>query len=1698
MKNFFIILLFLSSGFGLYAQSYNNEWIDFSKTYYKFNVGSDGLYRIPQTTLANAGLGNTPVQNFQLFRNGKEVPIYTSVPNGILGASDYIEFWGQMNDGKPDKQLYRNPAYQLTDKWSLQTDTAVYFLTVNPAGTNFHFGNMANDTTGNVLPVEPYFMYTSGTYFKSQLNPGYAQIVGEYIYSSSYDMGEFWSSAFANPGGSGNPPNPVVDNQTNLFVYGSGPNASIRFGATGCADTLRNIQVQVNGTVVKDTAINRFNDLLTGGVFPLTVINSGSANVQFFNNTQQVILPNNDRLAVSFYELTYPRQFNFGSQANFLFELPAKATGYYLKISNFIGGGSVPILYDVAVGERYTAIVNAGNILSFILPGSASSRKLVLVSEDPSNIKTVNGLTSKNFINFNDPANQGNYIIISHPLLYNGSNGKNPVVEYKNYRNSAAGGGYNAQVVDINELVDQFAYGVKKHPSSVKNFLNYARAIYLIKPAFVFLIGRGMAYNDYRYNESNPADDLLNPVPTFGFPASDMMLSSSDGAHPVAITPIGRLAAINGPEVEIYLQKVIDYEKAQLTSPNTIAGRDWMKTVVHVTGATDPFLESVLCAYMMGYMQVIKDTLFGANVTTFCSTNTVNSQGAQLSNQQLAQLFDNGISLLVYFGHSSASSLGFNLDDPSTYSNQGKYPIFYVNGCYAGNFFVYDVGRLSLSKTLSENYVLAKDRGAIAFVASTHFGIVNYLNVLLNGLYNRIGRIDYGKQIGIIQSDAGQDLINVAPGDYLARCHAEEMTLHGDPGLKINGQSLPDYDIELSQVKISPAFISVADNNFIINARFVNLGKAVSDSITILITRKYPDGSSSTLLKKRIPGIRYADSVQLSVPIIATRDKGQNFITVTVNSDNNVPEITFTNNSVTTGVYIYQDELTPIYPYNYAIVNTTPQKLYASTANPFAPSTQYIMEIDTTELFNSPQMVSKFLTSVGGVLEFDPGISYRDSTVYYWRTSIVPAQNGQYHWNEFSFVYLPSSTQGFNQSHYYQHKQSSLNRIFLDSASRKWTFGTIGNNLYIKNGVFPTAAKNASDFSIAINGNADSIASACHVSELIINVFDPITFKPWLNANPGSSRFGSTPVCAVDRKYSFEYSILDTASRRAILNFLDLIPDGTYVVVRDISGTNPASNTYAQDWIGDTSYLGTGNSIYYRLLQQGFTGIDSFNAPRSWIFTYQKNKQNSFNPQFVFSKGIFDAIFLSANYTTPDTIGFLTSPKFGPAKQWKQLHWRGASLESPMTDNVTMQVIGLDTLGNQTTIFTLDLTNQDFDISSINAKQYPYLQLKLTTSDDINITPYQLRYWRLNYVPVPEGALAPNIFLSVQDTLQLGQILEFGIAFKNVSISDFDSMRINLSVLDRNNVTHAIPLSRKKPLVSGDTLKLVYDIDVKNYAGLNTLFLDVNPANDQPEEYHFNNFLYRNFYVKTDLTNPLLDVTFDNVHILNQDIVSAKPHIQIKLKDESKYLLLNDTSLVTVQLRYPDGTLHPYNFSTDTVRFTPATNSADNTATVDFFPVFNKQYNPEGDDYQLIVTGKDKSGNPAGIVQYQVTFKIITKAMISNMLNYPNPFTTSTAFVFTITGSQVPQNIKIQILTITGKIVREITEDELGPLHVGRNITEFKWNGTDMYNQRLANGVYIYHVVTNLNGKSLDKYKAQGDNTDNYFTKGYGKMYLMR
>lgn len=1689
--------------FNAIGQTYNNEWIDFSKTYYKFKVIKNGLYRIPVSTLATAGLDGTSAENFALFRNGQEVPLYTSSPSGALPANGYIEFYGNINDGVPDKQLYLNPAYQHTTAVSLFSDTATYFLVSRPGTSNLRF---ATQTMGDVnnpqIPAEPYFMYTAANYYKTKINPGLYNDVGEFVYSSSFDKGEFFSSAdIANQQTLG------AVNLSNLSLYtGSGaPDASLKFGAFGNNMlNSRRLDAMVNGNVVGSVQLNNLSDAIQTVSVPLSNINTSNTPVAFYNSSTTA----NDRVVVSFFELTYPRQFNFGSATDFFpFTLSANSQGQYLQITvatGFITGNVAPVLYDLTNNRRYVGVVSSTTTVKFLLPPTSTQTTYVLGSQVNGRPVTISSLTAKNFVDYSKQQNQGDFLIITNPILYNGTNGNNPIQAYRDYRSSSNGGSFNAKVMEIGELTDQFGFGILYHPSAVKNFIAYARNKFAITPKNVLLIGKGVNYSDAYSNRNNTSLSLLNLVPTFGWPASDNLLSANGVSSPVATIPIGRLSVVSGSEVEDYLQKLGEYETAQRTAQNTIADRLWMKSVLELTGADEDYIGPLLCQYVGIYKDILEDTLTGTKVTVFCKTS-VNNAGQDVS-QTISNLFSDGLSLLTYFGHSAATVLDFNLDDPQNYNNQGKYPVFSVSGCNAGNDFSFTPSRLTAKETISEKFTLAKQRGSIAFVASTHFGIVQYLHPYLLSFNQDIATNYYTKTLGQINKDALAQLYNASPSDFYRRMNAEQILIHGDPAITFNFQAKPDYVIEDPQVLITPSFISLAEGNCKAFIRLYNLGKAVKDSIVLDVKRQHPDGSVSVLYRKKMRGIYYSDSVTIPIPIIATKDKGLNKLIITIDADNAVDEMSETNNSLTKEFFIYEDEARPVYPYDYSIVNVQGQKLYASTSNPISTARDYVMEIDTTQLFNSAIKKQVKINSVGGELEFNPGVTYKDSTVYYWRVAVVPQQGEDYHWNNFSFIYLSQSTPGFNQSHYYQHLGSTLDNMTY-SQPNNWKYSTVSNNVFIRQAMYPTSGTQDNQF--CINVNEQLVAqSACVGHSLVINVLDTVFLTPWKNTDDNGNNLyiggSGSANCGSMRQYNFEFSYMDAASRKKIMDFLDAIPNGYYVAVRSIDYDN--NRSYSSTWRADTALYGHNNSLYHKLLQNGFLEIDSINQPRDWALFYKKNDK-SFTPQYKFSQGLYDAISLNINVNTYSYWGTVESPSFGPAKSWTQAHWRGKNVETGISkDSVGLQIIGVDLSGqNETVLYNLTPNDKDFDISAINASQYPYLKLKMYTKDTAQLSPYQLSYWRLNCNPVPEGAVAPNIYFKFKDTLELGEKLPLSIAFKNISPYKFDSLLVKMTVTDKDNVTKTIPLPRTKPLISGDTVTLRYDVDTKDLSGSNTLYVNFNPDNDQLEQYLYNNFIYRNFYVKPDIINPMLDVTFDGVHILNEDIVSAKPHILIKLKDNAKYLLLNDTSLLRVRVKFPspDGGITPgevrtYKYDNDTVRFIPAQSASDNTASIEFTPSFENSYSSDGDNYELILTGKDKSGNTAGQVDYRIGFTVISKPMISNLLNYPNPFTTSTAFVFTITGSEIPQQFKIQILTVTGKVVREITKDELGSIHIGRNITDFKWDGTDQFGQRLANGVYIYRVVTTLNGKKMDKYKAKGDDTDKFFNSGYGKMYLMK
>jgi flagellar hook assembly protein FlgD len=173
------------------------------------------------------------------------------------------------------------------------------------------------------------------------------------------------------------------------------------------------------------------------------------------------------------------------------------------------------------------------------------------------------------------------------------------------------------------------------------------------------------------------------------------------------------------------------------------------------------------------------------------------------------------------------------------------------------------------------------------------------------------------------------------------------------------------------------------------------------------------------------------------------------------------------------------------------------------------------------------------------------------------------------------------------------------------------------------------------------------------------------------------------------------------------------------------------------------------------------------------------------------------------------------------------------------------------------------------------------------------------------------------------------------------------------------------------------------------------------------------------------------------------------------------------------------------------VIFTPATEKNES------FILYSPKKLKDG-VYALKVQATDASGNKAGGKAYEIEFTVVNKSTITHFYPYPNPFTTQMRFVFTLTGAKIPDQLLVRILTINGKVVREIRMEEFGNIRIGNNVSEFAWDGTDQYGDKLANGVYLYQVYTKINGDDIEQISTKARDESSFFVNGTGKIYLMR
>ncbi|MEY4903606.1 MAG: hypothetical protein RLZZ292_1421 [Bacteroidota bacterium] len=1689
MKNTFILFfIFLSSS--LFAQMwtgqdslYGNEWIRYNQPYFKLTVAEDGVYKIPQAVLSAAvsDLASIKGDAFRLYRLGKEVPIYVSSEAQALGANDFIAFYGVKNRGELDRYLFEMPQNgQLNPEYSFYTDTSAYFLTWDLATTSTLryqktdnvLSNLPNKETACTVEVVKIFTDDAVKIPVESSEPVYGSEFGPVEgYATKWKPIETLQIAVNQP-----------------FIGSEKAQLSVRVGVR---EQQHQLQISLNNAVVKTenalaSSINdyTFDVAATDLNAPISVKveNSLAINADF------------NQSAVPYLKLVYPHTFHFEDKAFFQFQISASNVIKYIEITNFKTNGDV-VLYDLTNKTRLIAKYDATDKkVKIALPPSATDRKLCLFDNNEG-MKSINSLEKTTFIDYKTKKAQ--YVILTHAAFLKDEKGNNPAQIYADYRGSADGGNYTTLVVDIAQLYDQFAYGVQRHALSVRNFGQFIQDKWKGETKNILILGRGLEYNHSR----TAADLTLNSqkffIPTFGYPPSDNLLLS-ENFSPIPVAGVGRLPVEKNSEIQAYLAKIKLYEAA-LKQPYTPENRQWIKRAMFFTGGATANEQQEFGNYMRTLAGSVRNNKIGANTEVYYKTSTDAVQ--VISSDEIYDKIKAGTSLLNFFGHSAIGGLDFTIDDPARFEiKDGRFPFITALGCYSGNIHHHQV------RSIGERFVINEEKGAHSYWATSHFGIPWTLFQLSQIFYKTLGGEKYGATDGEVIRRTLQIAKPNAFGLY--NTLLGQITLCGDPALKIPFNPEADYTPEVKSIQFTPSILTAQTKQYTLRFSVLNLGKNNGkDSLDLLISQQLPNLSLDTLLQKRVIAPGYADTLMLMLPLQGKKAVGQNRLFITLDGKNLLPEspypIAEQNNELTNSAgergisfFVIDNDVAPLYPPNFGIVGTSSVTLKANTSNPLALKQKYILQLDTTENFNSPSLLQTEMTQNGGIIAWKPSISLQNERVYYWRVSPDSLDNLGKSWQTSSFVaLLGEASEGWNQSHYYQYKANNYKNLVLE-ADRKLYFTNALKNIRLKN-LF--ANEPYQDIPEIDTSNNSLNYYWKHVPEhgVYIATFDKKTGLP--KANPDPAYAWAVGNFAAYKQFGFTFDIFTAQGRQQTVDFLrDSVKTGDFVAFMFVDRKWQKPDLNDSNLLQDPTLM---NDIYAILEKEGATKLSDLrqNGYKPYNFIYQKGVK-SYAEKVATT--IDEIIYADANIPIAKNQGQENSVVIGPAKTWTKALWKATKQNA--ADHFSYTVFGKNNVGNEVALFENSTAN-DLDLTSINAQQYPYLRLQYKAQDTIEKIPAQLEYWRVLYQGLPEFVPNANLKWTFRnDTLLQGEKLTLQFAVENASPTNGDSLLVKYRIQDEKN-KEIIVQKRYNKIAQNGSILSDFELDTKNLVGRQRLTLELNPDNDQAERVLPNNFLIKDFFVARDQRNPLMDVTFDGLHILDNDIVSPKPNIMITVKDENPYFLL-DSSNVRVFLYYPKE-ISPRRiyFDNVTLRFQAPSSGSDNKARIFFTPDAFKD-----GKYQLLVYAEDGSGNHSsthilkdktvgGSVAYnaKAVFQIVTKSAISNVLNYPNPFTTSTQFVYTLTGGDIPAYFSLQILTISGKIVRELTQDELGPLHIGTHRTNYAWDGTDQFGDKLAAGVYLYRLVAKTNdGKDFDHY--DNEDADGYFKNGFGKMVILR
>jgi hypothetical protein len=1599
-RSYLFLALFFTIVTSINAQNLGNEWINYNQTYFKIKITQKGIYQLTFNELKSAGFPtNINPQKIQLFRSGKEQAIYVKgEQDNVFDESDFIEFYAEGNDGSLDSLLYSPTSSQPHQYYSLYSDTASYFLTYRIDNQTTKRIKVFSETNIFNLKEEPFHWEESLQLFTSSYNIGQPLPIGASqnagVLLSNYSDGKGWTGNILNK-------NTFHDFDINLrnIIKNNTSKPILEILFSGRSAGGHSLETYIGEGTSQRLLDTTFHENYLHRKINKIVEFQDIANDKIRISTRSVGVQN-DQYSVSYLKLTYPQSFDMSGVSEKYFNLvPNVQNSYFIKIPNVPTGVS---LYDISDKNNVQKInfSQTNNQINSIVKGT----KLLATNQ----FKKVNSIEPISFRNVS--SSKANYLIISHKSLL--KNAK----EYANYRASVAGGKYDTLTVDVDLLYNLFTYG-DKNPLAIRRFLNLMSPN--SKPQFLFIIGNSTYPQKAR---KNVADYQLDLVPNVGYPGADipfgMGLNNNPDPNFLSI-PVGRLATNNPQTILHYLNKVKEHED------NPLDGL-WRKNTLQMSGGRLANEHITLKDYTIGLKEICENGLLGQKVDLLTKKT---DNPVEFIN--VTERINQGVGMIMMFGHSAPGQtdmdIGYASNDLLGYKNKGKYPLVLVNGCDAGDLF-------ATQKSFGTDWINTPNRGAILFLAHSNLGYPYYLKTYSDELYKTqfTDSLFSDKPFGTVMMETVNRYLKKFPNGIFELGNAQQFTLQGDPAVALFPTQKPDF-----QVNNSSIFLQNLDKNNPLNSLsdsvkvgviISNLGLISTQKLKVNLTRIYPNGTSDFFTKTLEKFITYQDTVYLNIPNNKSSSLGNNRFEISLDAGNQIVEFREDNNQASLTYNFTSANIAILSPREFSIVNQNTVKFILQIPTSTTQNTTVIIEMDSSRNFNSLYK-KNFTKTATPLFYWQTNLLEKDSTVYYVRTQI----SGDKNWVESSFMYIKNGSEGFAQYSIPQlTKTTTDNQILL--SEKGWFF-----------------PENTIKISAKIHGgNSGGLPTPFRATSVILNdkvlLGDGVCY-PWSNLNAVAFNRALRPysvlpslVCGYT-PYSVNY--LDPVSND-FEEYLNATPTGNYVAMWTSSYANFANMSLQNKQ--RFAEIGVDVSQIQRLTNGSPFFIVGRKGAKKALLEVYPTPEKSGETQ----------ILEVNNLEIKDSFneGQITSPLIGPASEWGDISLK-IHKSDPKNQSFFFDIIGINQRGDEE-VLQKNITVNILKINTIDAKKYPFLKLKLTlkTAEIFGKSP-QLSSWIVSYKGVPEGVVDVAQSSKISDKQEYEDFIA-NVWFKNISDKNFkDSITVRQVLTNRVLNKNSFKLFKIKALSANDSVKISVPIQTVGWIGENTLSLFFNPQT-QPEQDYTNNSIDYVFNVNPDKMNPILAVKFDGRQIQDNEVVSAKPSIEISLKDENLFRIKTDTLGMDLWLKSCKKCAFKRIYFSNP-ELTWQSDKVSNNFIIKYLPK-----NLPEDTLALRVQGRDVAGNPSGTQPYTISFIIRQKQELKSWVVYPNPFSAFTKFSFTLTGAEIPEEFSIEIFDAQGRILKNINTQKQPP-HIG--INEFLWDGTDNSGVNLPMGTYFYRVI---------------------------------